>query len=735
MRKMTVFAGKKFVVSCLLAFCLLLSGVATPDAEKRGVSLAIKDKSGQQVGLYQESHALVISASNYHNGWSKLPGVAKDIQAVTRTLRANGFYVETVLDPTSAELAAAFDSFIRRYGKKTENRLLFYFAGHGHTIKPKWGGDPTGYIVPIEAPNPNRDEVGFEDVALPMQRIEEYALKIHAKHALFLFDSCFSGSLFSINRAIPENITYKTAKPVRQFITAGSAHETVPDRSIFRRQFVAALKGEGDMDKDGFVTGAELGEFLQAKVVNYSKGSQHPQYGKIRNAYLDKGDFVFVSMTQRADPPKPPKTETPASGQVDPTVEIRFWDSVEKGGNPDLYRAYLKRFPNGIFVDIAKVKIKELTTLPSSRQGVQGPGARDSNKQAPAGWGERRLASGSEPKQKPLPKTAQLIIRSNVSGDTVTLDGKNMGPTGPDAHELTPGKYTVRVEKEGYEPFETTIRLAAGEVETVRARLESTAPNYVNWRVLKKIKAHDATDWWLSRSVQFSPDGRTLLSANATDDNLFKLWDVETGKTIRTFQGYSGRVFSVAFSPDGRTALSGSFDNTLKLWEVASGRELRTFKGHSGAVYSVAFSPDGRSILSGNNHKTLKLWEVASGREIRTLQGHSGSVWSVAFSPDGRMALSGSRDNTLKHWDLASGRELRTLEGHAGTVRSVAFSPDGRSILSGSDDDTLKIWSAASGKVIRTLKGHTSAVTSVASPRMGARHCQGVTTIPSRSGT
>jgi hypothetical protein len=41
------------------------------------------------------------------------------------------------------------------------------------------------------------------------------------------------------------------------------------------------------------VTGVELGEFLQKTVVNYSKGSQHSQYGKIRNPNLDKGDFVF----------------------------------------------------------------------------------------------------------------------------------------------------------------------------------------------------------------------------------------------------------------------------------------------------------------------------------------------------------------------------------------------------------------------------------------------------------
>jgi len=64
--------------------------------------------------------------------------------------------------------------------------------------------------------------------------------------------------------------------------------------------------------------------------------------------------------------------------------------------------------------------------------------------------------------------------------------------------------------------------------------------------------------------------------------------------------GHAGKVKSVTFSPDGRYALSGSEDHTIKLWEVSTGKEIRTFKGLSQYVHSVAFSPNGEYILSGS---------------------------------------------------------------------------------------------------------------------------------------
>ncbi|MCX8110343.1 MAG: caspase family protein, partial [Syntrophorhabdaceae bacterium] len=284
---------KRLLSYTLIFIFLSILFTSSSYAQQRGLTIVkIKDKEGKDIGLYRESHALLIGVSDYTAGWPKLPGVKRDITEVKSILERHGFSVTVVLDPNHETLIKAFTDFINRYGLKPDNRLLFYFAGHGHTIKQAYG-EEMGYIIPTDAPNPNKDKDGFLSKAMDMQQIEVFAKRIQSKHALFLFDSCFSGSIFALSRAVPESITYKTDRPVRQFITSGSAEETVPDKSIFREQFISALKGEADLNKDGYVTGTELGEFLQDKVINYSRAAQHPQYGKIRNPNLDKGDFVF----------------------------------------------------------------------------------------------------------------------------------------------------------------------------------------------------------------------------------------------------------------------------------------------------------------------------------------------------------------------------------------------------------------------------------------------------------
>jgi uncharacterized caspase-like protein len=261
------------------------------------VAVPIMDPQGKQVVLYKASYALVIGVSDYTGGWPKLPGVKTDVKAVKETLEKIGFKVILIEDPNRRELEDAFKDFVLEYGLDPENRLLFYYAGHGYTHKPNYANDDpeewVGYIVSRNAPPANKNLAKFFKNSMTMRTIENIALSIESKHAIFIFDSCFSGSIFGISRGITQDIQERVSKPVRQFITSGTADQVVPDISIFRRQFISALEGEADRNQDNYVTGSELGQYLEETVTNLSRRSQTPRYGKILNRFLNKGDFVF----------------------------------------------------------------------------------------------------------------------------------------------------------------------------------------------------------------------------------------------------------------------------------------------------------------------------------------------------------------------------------------------------------------------------------------------------------
>ena len=84
----------------------------------------------------------------------------------------------------------------------------------------------------------------------------------------------------------------------------------------------------------------------------------------------------------------------------------------------------------------------------------------------------------------------------------------------------------------------------------------------------------------------------------------------------------------MAVTADGRRAVSASGDKTLKVWDLESGRELRTLDGHSGWVHAVAVTPDGRRAVSASRDDDAEGVGGGSGRELRTLTGHSDScLW------------------------------------------------------------------------------------------------------------
>ena len=267
-------------------------------AGSRGIAVRLPSDSGRKEALYKGSYALVLGNSGYRAGMDPLPGVLRDVKDVATALQRNGFDVTVKTNLTRSDFQRAFESFALRYGTDPDNRLLFYYAGHGHTEQTATG-DAVGYLVMVDSPLPTRDRLGFRLASLDMQYFITQAKLIQAKHVLFLFDSCFSGTILNFRATLrPEAVNDAVRYPVRQFITAGRANEPVPDQSVFKQAFVDILEGRvREPIEDGYLTGEELGLYLKTTVPVYSP-MQNPQYGKIRDIKLDKGDFVFVIDTK-----------------------------------------------------------------------------------------------------------------------------------------------------------------------------------------------------------------------------------------------------------------------------------------------------------------------------------------------------------------------------------------------------------------------------------------------------
>jgi Caspase domain/Family of unknown function (DUF5715) len=275
------------------------------------------DDTKKEVVLYKNSYALVIGVGDYTNGWNKLPGALEDVKAVKTSLENQGFQVITSINPNSKDLEDGVKQFLNNYGYDFNNRLLIYFAGHGHTQKLADNRE-FAYIIPTDAPLPDKDLIAFQRKAISMETIVFLAKQISARHVMFILDSCFSGKLFMSrsNTAPPPYIQEAIAQPVRQFITAGSANQTVPDESIFRKFFIRGIEGEADLNHDKYILGSELAGYLKENVTNFSNRTQTPQDGKIMDVDLSRGDFVFFV---------PNPIDNAATKQPNNGDDLEFW--------------------------------------------------------------------------------------------------------------------------------------------------------------------------------------------------------------------------------------------------------------------------------------------------------------------------------------------------------------------------------------------------------------------------
>jgi hypothetical protein len=449
-----------------LVLAAALPGVV--QAQSRGIEVVPPVTATGVAASVRPGHALVIGASQYRSArWADLLAVPDETHAVAAALRRQGFQVQTELDLPAERWFEVMRRFISTHGTTPSNRLVFYVAAHGYS---RGSAGQRGYLVPVDAPHPDDDLPGFLASAIDMSQVLAWARQIEARHALFIFDSCFAGTVLQQRSAATDRPLAQRylSEPVRQFITAGSAGETVPARSEFAPVLVDALdSGRADLNGDGVTTGTELGAFLQGQVGQY--GRQTPWFGKIPDAELSRGEFVFASGRASTAPPREPpviaEPPRPARLRIESTPGAAdVWvDGVLRGRTPlTLESAVARRYA---------LEIRASGYLPRQHTVNLEPG------------GDQRLVTVLER----APTLARLTIDVDPPEAHVRLRDADVAYRR--GLPLPPGEYRIEVSAPGYRTRHTTVTVDHADVqlavslhrEPPRIRTPAPAPPPPRW--------------------------------------------------------------------------------------------------------------------------------------------------------------------------------------------------------------------------------------------------------------
>jgi WD40 repeat protein len=170
--------------------------------------------------------------------------------------------------------------------------------------------------------------------------------------------------------------------------------------------------------------------------------------------------------------------------------------------------------------------------------------------------------------------------------------------------------------------------------------------------------------------------------------------------------GHSSNIISVGFHPTGKFVFTGSPDKTIKLWDLATGKQIRTFNVDRG--HSACFSPDGKHIAI--EHPTINgavvIAELMTGRELKVLEGHNKFIQMIIYSPCGKYLVTSSYDEKAIIWDVSTGEIIYTLSHTEHVFSDIEFSPNGRYIVTAGGDklqqdftkNTAIIWNISTGQ-------------------------------------
>ncbi|CAG2212066.1 REC14 [Mytilus edulis] len=190
---------------------------------------------------------------------------------------------------------------------------------------------------------------------------------------------------------------------------------------------------------------------------------------------------------------------------------------------------------------------------------------------------------------------------------------------------------------------------------------------------------------------------KTELAASSSLDSHVRVWDIITGKCIKSIDAGPVDAWTLAFSPDSKFLATGSHSGKINIFGVDSGRKEMTMDTRGKFTLSIAYSPNGQYIACGSIDGIVNVFDVNKGVPINTLE-------------DSQLLLTGSDDNTIKVYEIQHAIMAGALSGHGSWVLSVDFCKDDTHFVSSSSDKTVKIWDAGSRQCVHTFYDHADQV-------------------------
>jgi len=248
-------------------------------------------------------------------------------------------------------------------------------------------------------------------------------------------------------------------------------------------------------------------------------------------------------------------------------------------------------------------------------------------------------------------------------------------------------------------------------------------------------------------SIAYHPSGNYF--ATGSLDNSIKIWDVNSGKIIRSINIHTGKVNNLQFSADGYQLLSTAMDNKVVVTETNSGKTIEEYALNLSNSYilSACFSQNQNTILIGDNRDNMFQINRESKVQTKSAKGFSTMVhplsvsvdaktklvlenykstyllnesendtlnivfekpYNVSFSPDGKTIAIASTKLFASIFDLQTGKELHQLVPNPdnkcdGCNPKITYSHDGKMLVMSDKYNGISFWNASSGKLLYTF--------------------------------